>query len=192
MKILVIQGHPDPEGGHFLHAMADAYAKGACQAGHEVERITVSALDFPLLKSKKDWTDSEPTPDIADAQQRIRDAEHIVLFYPLWLGTLPAILKAFFEQVFRPEYAISMDSETGKWQRLLKGRSARVVVTMGMPALAYRWLYRAHSLKSLERNVLKFVGIEPIRETLIGMVESSDRARERDLVQMEKLGRRGL
>lgn len=192
MKILVIQGHPDPEGGHFLHALADAYVKGARQAGHEVERIAVSALDFPLLRSKSDWTDSEPVADITESQRLIREAEHIVLFYPLWLGTLPAILKAFFEQVFRPEYAISMDSETGKWQRLLKGRSARVVVTMGMPALAYRWLYRAHSLKSLERNVLKFVGIEPIRETLIGMVESSDRARERDLVQMEKLGRRGL
>lgn len=192
MKILVIQGHPDPEGGHFLHALADAYVKGASQGGHDVERITVSALDFPLLRSKGDWTDSEPVADIAESQRLIREAEHIVLFYPLWLGTLPAILKAFFEQVFRPEYAISMDSETGKWQRLLKGRSARVVVTMGMPALAYRWLYRAHSLKSLERNVLKFVGIEPIRETLIGMVESSDRARERDLVQMEKLGRRGL
>lgn len=192
MQILIIQGHPDPEGGHFLHALADAYANGARESDHRVELITVARLDFPLLRSKKDWTASEPTADIAESQRLIREAEHIVLFYPLWLGTLPAVLKAFFEQVFRPEYAISMDSETGKWQRLLRGRSARVVVTMGMPALAYRWLYRAHSLKSLERNVLRFVGIAPIRETLIGMVESSDRARERDLVRMEKLGRRGL
>lgn len=53
----------------------------------------------------------------------------------------------------------------------LTGRSARVIVTMGMPAAIYRHLYRAHSLKSLERNVLGFVGLSPIRETLIGGVE---------------------
>jgi hypothetical protein len=28
---------------------------------------------------------------------------------------------------------------------------------MGMPAAVYRWFYRAHSLKSLERNILGFV-----------------------------------
>lgn len=192
MKIVIIQGHPDPAGGHFGHALADAYAGGVRDAGHEVETIEVAGLDFPLLRSKDDWTGSQPTADIARCQQLIEAADHIVVFYPLWLGTLPAILKAFFEQVFRPEYAISMDSETGKWKRLLKGKSARVVVTMGMPALAYRLLYRAHSLKSLERNVLKFVGIDPVRETLIGMVESSERAREKDLKALARLGRRGL
>jgi hypothetical protein len=42
---------------------------------------------------------------------------------------------------------------------------------MGMPALLYRWYFRAHSIKSLERNVLGFVGIAPINETLIGLVD---------------------
>jgi putative NADPH-quinone reductase len=114
-----------------------------------------------------------------------------VLFYPLWLGTLPALLKAFFEQLFRPEYAIHMDAETGHWERLLKGKSARVVVTMGMPGFAYRLFYRAHSLKSLERNILKFVGIKPVRETVIGLVESPNHNHGRDIERMRKLGARG-
>ena len=42
---------------------------------------------------------------------------------------------------------------------------------MGMPALVYRWYFRAHSVKSLERNILGFVGIGPIHETLVGGVE---------------------
>ena len=77
--------------------------------------------------------------------------------YPLWLGTMPAALKALLEQSLRPDFAMDY---TGRWPAgRLKGRSARVVVTMGMPELAYRWWFGAHSLKSLERNVLKFVGI---------------------------------
>jgi len=42
---------------------------------------------------------------------------------------------------------------------------------MGMPALVYRWYFRAHSVKSLERNILGFVGIAPVHETLVGSVE---------------------
>jgi putative NADPH-quinone reductase len=57
-------------------------------------------------------------------------------------------------------------------RKLLTGRSARVIVTMGMPALVYRWIFRAHSLRSLERNILGFVGIGPIHETLVGGVDS--------------------
>ena len=54
-RILIIQGHPDPAGRHFGHALADAYAEGAMAAGHEVRRIEVALLDFPLLRSQADW-----------------------------------------------------------------------------------------------------------------------------------------
>jgi putative NADPH-quinone reductase len=90
-----------------------------------------------------------------------------VIIYPLWLGTMPALLKGFLEQVFRPGFAVTF--ELGKsWEKLLKGKSARVIVTMGMPASIYRWYFFAHSLKALERNILGFCGIGPIKETLIG------------------------
>lgn len=63
---------------------------------------------------------------------------------------------------------------------------------MSMPALFYRWYFRAHSLKSLERNILGFCGIGPITESLIGMIESPDNAnRERWLAKMRALGRAG-
>jgi putative NADPH-quinone reductase len=75
---------------------------------------------------------------------------------------------------------------------LLKGRSARIVITMGMPAFIYRWYFGAHSLKSLERNVLKFCGVGPVRETLIGMVEAGDDAKRRAwLTRMRALGQSG-
>jgi putative NADPH-quinone reductase len=190
-RIVIIQGHPDSAPERFCRALASAYERGAWSAGHEVRRIDVTALQFDVLRSQAEWEAPVRFPDIEKAQADIGWAEHIVLVYPLWLGTMPALLKAFLEQVMRGGFAIPRDSE--KWPvGLLKGRSARIVVTMGMPALLYRWYFGAHSLKNLERNILKFVGIKPIRETLIGMVWVNDDAKcEKWLVKMEALGRAG-
>ncbi len=112
---------------------------------------------------------SEPV-SLKPAQDDIAWAEHIVFFFPLWLGDMPAILKGFLEQVARPGFAFKREEGGSPWgNKALTGRSARVVVTMGMPAIVYRWYFRAHSVRSLERNILGFVGIAPVNETLIGM-----------------------
>ena len=103
-------------------------------------------------------------------------ATHLVFFFPLWLGDMPAMLKGFLEQVARPGFAFKSEGANPFGQKALSGRSARVVVTMGMPALLYRWYFRAHSVKSLERNVLGFVGMSPIHETLVGTVDKLDEA----------------
>lgn len=114
-----------------------------------------------------------------------------MIFYPLWLGTMPALLKGFLEQVFRPGFAFEPGKPGRMFRKRLSGKSARVVVTMGMPAFIYRWFYFAHGLKGLERNVLGFCGIGPIRESLIGMVEADAGAREQWLRKMRALGRAG-
>jgi putative NADPH-quinone reductase len=188
-QIAIIQGHPDPKGNHFCHELAKAYAEGAESAGHKVTIIEVAQIEFPLLRSHEDYDHGEPVEAIRNAQQIIREAEHLVIFYPLWLGTMPAYFKAFLEQVFRPGFAANKPANGGLWEKLLTGRSARVVVTMAMPAFIYRWYYLAHSLKSLERNILSFCGIGPIKETLIGMVDTLDEPKGKEwLGKMHALG----
>ena len=137
-RILIIQGHPQAGGQHFNHALAQAYAQGARDAGHDVQTVDVATLDFPILRSKPDWDSGALPASLAPAQQAIGWAEHLVLFFPLWLGGMPALLKGFLEQVARPGFAISAAAQGSLPHKLLKGRSARVVVTMGMPALVYR------------------------------------------------------
>lgn len=183
--IALIDAHPDPDEVRFVHALATAYADGATAAGHKVHRIDLATLDFPLLRSRAEWMEEAPPPAIAQAQDRIREAEHLAIFFPLWLGDMPALLKGFLEQVARPGFAIA---EGAMPKPLLKGRSARVVVTMGMPAAFYRLYFRAHSVKSLERNILRFAGIKPVRTSLIGMVEGSARARDQWLRRMTRYG----
>lgn len=190
-RIAIIQGHPDPRGGHLGHALADAYAEAALAAGHEVRRIEVARLDFPVLRSKDSWDHDAPASDIVQAQEAIAWADHMLILYPLWLGCMPALLKAFFEQALRPGFAADRTGTASGWKARLAGRSARVVVTMGMPALAYRWFFRAHGLKALKRNILQFSGVKPVSDTLFGMVESPRAGRREGwLLQMRELGRR--
>jgi putative NADPH-quinone reductase len=188
-RILLIDGHPDPAPGRFIHAAAEAYADGARNAGHEVKLIRIAELDFPLIRTFAQWNDTPPPPSIADAQGDLSWAEHVVILYPMWLGDIPALLKGFLEQLCRPSFAFR-NREGGMPEKLLKGRSARVVVSMGMPALFYTFVYRAHSLKSLKRNILKFVGFKPVRHSIIGGIEGSARSREKWLARLSELGRR--
>jgi len=192
-RILLIDGHPDPRKGRFIHALADAYATGAEKAGHTVRRIMVSKLDYPLLASNEEFRNGKAPRAICVAQQAIREADHIVILYPLWLGSMPALLKGFFEQVLRPGFAFAEGSGRGLPKKLLRGKSARIVITMGMPAAFYSVVYRAHSLKSLKRNILAFCGIRPARTTLIGMVEGIDAAaRGVWLQKLEACGKRAI
>lgn len=187
-RIAIVQGHPDPSAGRLCHALADAYAEGAAAAGHAVERIEVAALEFPLLRSKQDFESGGLPAGLQAAQDAIGRADHILIVYPLWLGAMPALLKGFFEQIFRPGFAFDL-SGGGFGAKRLKGKSARIVVTMGMPVFVYRWYFGAHSLKSLERNILRFSGIGPIRESLFGMIEAADEARRQAwCAQMRTLG----
>lgn len=191
-RILIIQGHPDTAGRHLNHALAAAYAQGAQTAGHEVRTLDVGTLDFPVLRSQHEWEHGALPAGLSGAQADILWANHLVFFFPLWLGGMPALLKAFLEQVARPGFAFRKDEAHPFGVKALGGRSARVVVTMGMPALVYRWYFRAHSVKALERNILGFVGIGPIHETLIGLV---DRLKPQDVARWEarlrKLGGKG-
>ena len=187
-RILLIQGHPDSNQHHLCHALEDAYAQGAQAADHEIQRLNVATLDFPLLRSQHEWENAPLPPGLVDTQAAIKWSEHMVFFFPLWLGDMPALLKGFLEQVARPGFAFAGERNAFT-KKGLTGRSARVVVTMGMPAAVYRWYFRAHSVKSLERNILGFVGIAPVNETLVGMTGNMDQQdAAKWLSKLQKLG----
>lgn len=189
MRIGIIDGHPDGDPARYCHALADAYADGARQAGHEVRLLRLADLDFPILLDRGSWEAPHACADLATAQDLVAWAEHLTIVHPLWLGAQPARLKALLEQMFRPGFAFRAGrAMTGR----LTGRSARIIVTMGMPAPVYRIWFGAHGLKALRRNILAFVGIRPIRDTLIGNVEGlTPERRNAWLSSIKTLGARG-
>lgn len=193
-KILILQGHPDTSPNRFCNVIASVYNKGAISKGHLSEVINISHLTFSLLKSKIEYEQGPTPPDIELIQKKINSADHLVIIYPLWLGEMPALLKAFLEQVMRPNFAYYIN-KNGNLEKKLKGKSVRIIITMGMPALFYRIPiigYGSHSLKSLKKGILSFVGIKPIRTTLIGMIESKSKNFEKQLLKIEKLGSKAI
>lgn len=189
-NILIIQGHPDGSARHFCHALADAYAEGAVEAGHGVRRIELSELDFPLLASQAEQERGVVPEAIAAAQAMISAADHVVIVFPLWLGDMPARVKGFFEQALRPGFAYRQGGNPLS-PGLLKGRSMRIVITMGMPRWYYHLIYGAHSLKAMRIGMFGFVGFKPIRASIVGNVSGRDAGpRATWLTTMRDLGRR--
>jgi len=165
-RITVIQGHPDGDSHHLGHALSEAYTQAARDAGHDVRVIEVGKLDFPLIRNKMEWENDPLPPELSEAQNDLLWAEHWALFYPIWLGAMPAMLKGFLEQVLRP---------------------------MATNTLVYKYFYGAHTVKALERNILKFCGIDPVKTTLIGEVyKKSPKQLERSIKQVTAYGAKGI
>ena len=191
-RILIVVGHPDPSPDRLCRGLAKAYGEGAEKAGHAVRRVDLAAIDFPMLRTMQEFEHGAVPDELKDAADAIVWAEHIVFVFPLWLGTMPALLKAFLEQVMRPGTAFAYPDKGGGFTKtLLRGRSARVVVTMGMPSLVYRLWFLGHGIAGMKRSILHFVGISPVRETLFGIVAgASDATRAKWIRQMRDLGER--
>ncbi|HEY9090679.1 NAD(P)H-dependent oxidoreductase [Parasphingorhabdus sp.] len=188
-RITIIDGHPDADPARYGHAICAAYASAARDAGHEVRLFSLANLEIPILKSREQWEDEEIPAALKPAQEAVKWAEHVVFYYPLWLGDMPALLKAFLEQAFRPGFALD-EGDDGDGE-LLEGRSARIIVTMGMPAFFYRAFFASHSVRSFKRNILKFTGFEPVSTSLIGNVDGKEEHRKRWLKKISQLGASG-
>lgn len=177
-SVVIIDGHPDPDPARFCHALADSCENGAKASGHEGHIIRLAELEFPLLRSAADFEKGQLPESLEAARQVFTKADHLVFIYPLWLGDMPALMKAFLEQMFRPGIAIE-NREQGFPKQLLRGKRATILVTMGMPAVAYRVWFFSHTLKSFRRNVLQMCGVKPVKEVLIGGIGSLSTAKAR-------------
>ncbi len=189
-RVCIIQGHPHGTGDHLCHVIAKTYAEGAVRSGADVSTVDLGQMDIPLFRNPEEFV-TNPPEAIQNAQSAIANAQHLVVIFPLWLGTMPAVVKAFFEQVCRNGFAIQNDGSSGWPKQMLKGKSARVIVTMGMPALAYRFMFGAHGVRALEKSILGMSGIKPVRETLVGNVGAINRDNSGKLLaRVGKLGER--
>jgi len=191
-RILLIQGHPDKDERHLCHALEDAYTEGARAAGHDVRRVDVATLDFPLLRSQYEWENGALPLVLRDAHTLVKWAEHYVFFFPLWLGDLPAQLKGFLEHVSRP--GGKQAGGNGHSTKGLEGRSARVVVTMGMHSSTHHhhWFFLGNGAKSVGRDILEFMGIHPVHDTVIGDAGDMTNAKAEEWFEkLRKLGEQG-
>jgi putative NADPH-quinone reductase len=186
-KILVILGQPQRQS--FGAALAQAYAEGARASGAEVKELYLGDLKFDPAGAMIRSSPPELESDLVKAQDAIKWAEHLVFVYPIWWGTIPALLKGFIERVFLPGFAVNFRDNSPLWDRLLTGRSARLIVTLNTPSWIYRWVYGRPGHNTMKKTILEFCGVKPVRITEVGPVKNStDARRQKWIAQVRALG----
>lgn len=186
-RILIINGHPNKESLNF--ALADAYKKGALKSGAEVKEIAVSELQFSLNLKYGYQKRTELEPDLLEAWEKIKWADHMVWVHPVWWGGLPALLKGFLDRLFLPTFTFKYREDSVWWDKLLTGKTARIITTMDQPTWYYRWKYGQPSINQLKRSTLEFCGVKPVKVTSFGPIRhSKPEQRTKWIAQVEKLG----
>lgn len=188
-KILIILGHPVKD--TFSGQLFESYRHGALSSGAEVKELVLRDLKFELNFSSGYRGDQELEPDLVKAQELITWAEHLVLIYPNWWSTFPALLKGFIDRTFLPGFAFKYRKGSLLWDKLLTGRSARLIITMDTPPWYYWLVYRRPGHNAMKRGILEFCGIRPVKITTIGSLKiSSEQKRQQWLDKVKALGRK--
>ncbi|MBT9494018.1 MAG: NAD(P)H-dependent oxidoreductase [Paucibacter sp.] len=186
-RILVINGNPKP--ASLCRALAERYAQAAEQAGHSVEIIQLGDLKFLLGLEQGYQAAQALEPDLLRLQQAVLVAEHLVWAYPVWWGSVPALMKGALDRLLLPGFAFKYHPGKTIPEQLLKGRSARLLVCMDTPPWYFRWFQGAPAHRMMRHTVLEFCGIKPVRISEFGPVlQSSPAQRARWLGRVAKLG----
>ncbi|WP_137935716.1 NAD(P)H-dependent oxidoreductase [Chitinivorax sp. B] len=187
-RILVLLGHPSSSS--FCSALAGTYVEAARAAGHQVKILRLGEMQFDPNLHEGYQQIQALEPDLLDAQAAIEWAEHLVWVYPIWWGSVPAILKGFLDRVFLPGFAFKY--QPGKlWpDKLLSGRTAHLIVTLDTPPWYFRWIYRMPGVYQMEKTTLAFCGIQPVKTLQFGPVlNSTPSQREGWSIQVGQLAR---
>lgn len=187
-KILIINGHPDKESLCF--ALAESYKKGADTNGDQCQLVHLVDLKFNPILTYGYRVVSELEPDLLKIQQDILQADHLVFVYPNWWATFPALLKGLIDRVFLPNFAFKYHEKGPLWDKLLKGKTARLIVTMDTPKWYYWLINRNAGHNAMKIGVLEFCGIKPVKISAFAPVKSSDDLkRKKWIAEVEILGK---
>ena len=180
MRTLIVLGHPDKQS--FCASLADSYERGAKEKGGDVERINLIDLRFdPILRNGYRKIQNLES-DLVEAQRLIKWANHIVFVYPIWWSAPPALLKGFIDRVFLPNFAFKYRENSTNWDKLLTGRSARLILTSDAPIA---WLYLAYfhpALNMMKKATLEFCGVSPVSVTSFGSIKNANEKKREGLL----------
>lgn len=154
MNILLVYAHPEPsslngaiknftverlqQAGHTV-IVSDLYAmqwKPSIDADDTTRRLSTTHFDV-ALESKHAFENGFQSEDIVAEQEKLRWADAVILQFPLWWYSMPAILKGWVERVyaFGFAYGVGEHSDTHWGNRFgegtLAGKRAMLMVTAG-------------------------------------------------------------
>ena len=191
MKTVIVYNHPYK--GSFCHALLESTKKGALKAGHEVDIIDLDSDHFNPVMTGEDLLAFRNHQAI-DKQaieyiKRIKQADHIVLIFPIWWELMPAMTKGFIEKVMFPGSTYSYTkSGHGMKTMLSKLKSTTIITTMNTPNVMYKFIYGNAIKKALIKGTFKKSGCKNVEWYSFNMVKSSSaKTREKWLNKIEKV-----
>ncbi|OGG66453.1 hypothetical protein A3I99_04690 [Candidatus Kaiserbacteria bacterium RIFCSPLOWO2_02_FULL_45_11b] len=186
-NIVVLCGHPDKDS--FTGTVADHYQVGAEDAGHHVERVNIGELNFdPILhKGYKEIQHLEP--DLLALQDKFRAADHIVIIYPNWWCTMPAILKGLFDRFWLPGFAFNFNKQTKKIEKHLAGKTGRVIILSGSHSPFKTWWQFGDYTNEIQYGILEFAGIRTNVSSYGPCERVTDEVRTKWMKEVERLGK---
>lgn len=188
-KILIINGHPNKESLNY--GFAEAYKKGALEGNATVDEITIADLKFNPNLEFGYQKRIELEPDLLMAWEKIKWADHLVWIHPVWWGGLPAMMKGFIDRLFLPGLAFQYRENSLFWDKLLKGKTARIITTLDQPNWYYWLVYGRPSVNQLKKSTLEFCGVRPVKVSYFGIIKNSKvKTRQKWISEVEKLGRK--
>ncbi|MDW3652833.1 MAG: NAD(P)H-dependent oxidoreductase [Bacteroidia bacterium] len=186
-KILIINGHPDKES--FNYALSRAYQEGASLTDAQISQLNLAELKFNPNLQYGYRKRTELEPDLRDAIQKIKEADHLVWVFPMWWYSMPALMKGFIDRSFLP--GITFENIKGKAfpKKLLKGKSARLIITADTPRWYDRIFMRSPAIRQFKKGTLEFCGIKAVKLTYIAVIKGSTQEfREKCLKKIRSLG----
>lgn len=170
-NVLVILGHPRPES--LCGAIAQSFAEAAGELGLEVKLLVLARMEFDPHLRHVDAGEQELEPDLVQARRLIVRANHLVFVYPVWWGTMPALLKGFLDRILAPGFAFIEREEGRGFEGLLHGKSAHLLTTMDTSPAVVKHLLRSPGHRAFADGTLGFCGIRPVRIRMYGPVNHS-------------------
>jgi len=186
-KIVIICGHPDADS--FTGSVLDHYQSAAEEAGHYVVRFNLGQLQFDPILHRGYKEIQQLEPDLVSVQEAIREADHLVIGYPNWWCTMPAILKGLFDRMWLPGFAFNINKATNKVEQHLRGKTARVYVLSGSHSPFKTWWKFGDYTNEIQYGILDFAGIKAQVTTFGPCERVNDSVRNKWLKEVDLHGK---
>jgi NAD(P)H dehydrogenase (quinone) len=190
MKTLIVYNHPYD--GSFCHSILEAVKKGVLEAGNEVDIINLDSDCFNPVMSGEDLlafrNHKAVDKQAIDYINRLKEADHLVIIFPIWWELMPSMMKGFIDKVIFPGSIYSYTkSGYGMKTMLTNLKSTTVITTMNTPKLVYKFVYGNTVKKALIKGTFKKTGFKNVKWISFNMVKSSsDKKRKSWLDNIEK------
>ena len=179
MNCLVVIAHPLENS--LCKYLAEQTISHLKTKGYQVTVKDLYKEEFNPVLTKPErasyYQDQFNDDQISDDIEQLKQAESLVLIFPTWWFSFPAILKGWFDRVWAPGHAYEHASDFGPIKQCLRNlKEMKVVTTLGSP-----WWVDTFILRKPVKKILKIA--------LLGACASNCRFKMLSLYNSEKLNK---